>query len=128
MARKDTLLYNVLPAGTSLSASFFSPATVIRYGDNVSYSLAVFTTNSIGTFSVQVSDDYAVSPDNSSIINPGTWITLTLSGIPSVASANDQIGIALNQVPYFAIRLAYTSTTAGTGTVTAYITDKQVGG
>jgi hypothetical protein len=128
MSRKDTLLYNVLPAGTSLSASFKSPATVIRYTDNVSYQIAVTTTDSAGTFSVQVSDDYAVSPDNSSITNAGTWDTLTLSGVPTVSSASDIITISLNQLPFFAIRLVYTSTTAGTGTCQAYITSKQLGG
>lgn len=127
MARKDTLLYNILPSLTSLVASFDSPATVIRYGDNVSYQINVTTTNSVGFFDVQVSDDYAVGPDNT-ITNPGTWNTLTLSGIPTVSGANDIISISLNQLPYFAIRLAYTSSVAGTGTTTAYITSKQVGG
>ena len=127
MARKDTLLFKVLPAGTSLSASFTGPATTIRYGDNVSYQIDVFTTNSIGTFSVQVSNDYSVGPDNT-VVNPGTWNTLTLSGTPTVAGANDIISISLNQLPYFAIRLAYTSSVAGTGTCFAYITSKQIGG
>lgn len=126
MARKDTLLHELL-VDQSLSSSFNSPATVIRYGDNISYQIDITTTNSIGTFSVQVSNDYAVGPDNT-ITNAGTWNTLTLSGTPTVDATNDIISISLNQVPYFAIRLAYTSSTAGTGTCNAWITSKQVGG
>lgn len=126
MSRKNTLNYPVLTA-QSLAASFTSPATFIRNTDNVSYQINVTTSNSVGSFSVQVSDDYSVGPDNT-VVNPGTWITLTLSGTPTVASANDLIGISLNQLPYDSIRLAYTSTTAGTGTANAIITSKQIGG
>jgi len=126
MARKDTLLFQVLH-GQSLATSFVSPPTVIRFTDNVSYQITVTTSSSVGTFSVQVSDDYAVGlgPE---VANPGTWNTLTLSGIPTVAGANDIISISLNQLPYLAIRLVYTSSVAGSGTCTAYITSKQLGG
>lgn len=126
LSRKNTLKFTVLSA-QSLAASFNSAATFIRNTDNVSYQINVTTSNSTGTFSVQVSDDYAVGPDGD-ITNAGTWVTLTLSGTPTVAAANDTIGISLNQLPYDAIRLVYTAGTAGTGTCSAIITTKQLGG
>ncbi len=125
MARKESLLYNILPAGTSLSASFNSAATVIRFSDNISYQINTLTSDSIGYFEVQVSNDYSVGPDNT-VVNAGTWDTLTLSAVPIVAAANDVIGISLNQVPYLAIRLKYNATTPGTGTCEAFITSKNL--
>lgn len=129
MSRKNTLITK-LAAGTSLSSSFKSAATVVRYLDNCSYQLNVFTTNSVGTFQVEVSNDYYVNEGNdSAVINPGTWVPLTLAGgTPFVAAANDSIVINLNQLPFYACRMSYTSSTAGTGTVDIYITDKQIGG
>ncbi len=126
MARKNTLKYQLL-TGQSLATSFISPVTFIRNTDNVSYQIDVFTSDSTGTFSVQVSDDYSLNEANV-VVNPGTWVTLTLSGVPTVSAANDVIGISLNQLPYDAIRLAYTETTPGTGTCNAIITSKQIGG
>ena len=127
MARKNTLNYNLYPTPQSMAATFTSPATFIRNTDNVSYQIDITTTNSTGTFSVQVSNDYALGPDNT-VTNPGTWLTLTLSGTPIAAGANDIIGISLNQLPYDSIRFVYTSIVAGTGALTAILTSKQVGG
>lgn len=126
MSRKNTLKYLVL-TGQSLAASFISPATFIRNTDNVSYQIDATTSSSSGIFSIQVSDDYSVGPDGA-ITNPGRWITLTLSGTPTLIGTSDDIGISLNQLPYDAIRLVYTSTVAGTGTVDVILTSKQIGG
>lgn len=126
MSRKNTLNYKLL-TNQSLASSFTSPATFVRNTDNISYQIDVTTSDSVGTFTVQVSDNYAVGPD-AIVTNPGTWLNLTLSGVPTVAAANDVIGISLNQLPYDAIRLVYTAGTAGTGTCSAIITSKQIGG
>lgn len=133
MARKHSLVTQLVNPATStttfsLASSFNSPATVVRFLDNCSYQINTFTTDSIGTFQVQVSDDYYVNEANDSVVmNPGTWTTLQLSGGPSVGGVNDSIVIDLRQLPFYAVRLAYTSTTAGTGTAQIYITDKSVG-
>ncbi len=124
MSRKDTLLFQLLNAH-SLAASFISPPTVVRYGDNVSYQIQITTSSSTGTFAVEVSDDYELGPGNA-VVNPGHWNPLTLSGSPTVSAADDIISISLHQLPYFGIRLRYTAGTAGVGTATAYITSKQV--
>ena len=126
MARKNTLKYQLL-TDQSLSGNFISPVTFIRNTDNVSYQINIDTIDSIGSFFVEVSDDYAVNEANS-VTNPGQWVRLTLSGDPFVNAADDIIGISLNQLPYDAIRLVYESSTPGTGTCSAIITSKQIGG
>lgn len=141
MSRKSTLVTQLGPNGYvplaqsasappfSLSTSFTTSPTGIRYLDNCSYQINVTTSNSSGTFQVQASNDYYVNEGNADVVmNPGTWIPLTLAGgTPFVAAANDQIIINLNQLPFYAIRLAYTSTVAGTGTATIFIASKVVG-
>lgn len=126
MARKNVLNYEVL-VNQSLSTSFTSPPTLIKFLDSCSYQINVTTTDSIGTFAVQVSNDYEVQEVTNIVINPGNWTSLTLSGTPSVAAANDTIVIDMQLMPYYAMRLAYTSGTAGTGICSIYTNDKMLG-
>lgn len=136
MAKKDTLittLVNPLTNTTtfSLATSFNTPATVVRFLDNCSYQMNVVTTDSVGSFAVQMSNDYYVNPASGVIENQGNWIPLTLTSamgaIPTVAATSTNISINLNQLPFYAVRLAYTSTTAGTGTAQIFIADKVIG-
>lgn len=127
MARKNVLPYK-LATLQSLSSNFTTPPTNITYTDNISYQINVTTTNSTGTFAVEVSDDYQRDATTNALINPGHWVALSLSGTPTVAGANDTIDIALQQVPYGAIRLSYSSIVAGTGTCDIYFLSKQIGG
>lgn len=125
--RKNTVVYPVI-TNQSMSASFNSSPTIIRYLDNVSYQINVTTTDSTGTFNIQVSNDYQFDEVANRVVSIGNWDNLTLSGTPSAAGANDIINISLNQLPFYAIRLSYTAATAGTGTCSAYLSAKQVGG
>jgi hypothetical protein len=129
MSRKNTLVYPVL-TNQSLSASFISPVTFVQYMDNCSYQINITTTNSMGSFAVQCSNDYAINDGAGNVVtNVGNWFALTLAGgTPSANAANDTIGINLNQLPFKAMRLVYTSTTAGTGTCSVYVVDKMIGG
>lgn len=129
MARKNTLV-TPLVLNQSLAATFHSNPTVVRNLDNCSYQINITTTDSQGTFAVEVSNDYYVNEGNDNVVqNAGTWVPLTLAGgTPSVAAANDTIVINLNQLPFYAVRLTYNSTVAGTGHCSIYITDKQIGG
>lgn len=129
MSRKNTLVHTLI-TNKSLSADFVSPPTVVRFLDNCSYQIVVTTTDSIGTFAVQASNDYYVNEGNDNVIqNTGTWNDLTLAGgTPFTNGINDTIMINLNQLPFYAIRLIYRSTTAGTGTCSIYVTDKMIGG
>lgn len=125
--RKDFNIYTLV-SNQSLSSSFTTAPTITTTTDNVSYQINVNTTDSIGTFTVQASDDYLAAPGGS-VLNAGEWVNLTLGGgVPFANAANDVISISLNQVPFVALRLVYTSTTAGTGTCSITVVSKQLGG
>lgn len=129
MARKNILRHQLV-ASQSLASSFNSTPTVIAYLDNCSYQINITTTNSTGTFGVQGSVDYQEATPNQ-LGNAGHWIDLPLGGsaaAPVAAAANDSILINLNQVPFNALRITYTSTIAGTGTAELWLLDKQIGG
>lgn len=113
--RKNVLTPISIASSQSLAASFNSTPTMVPYLDNCAYQINVTTSNSTGTFSVQGSLDYIQATGLVQGV-AGHWIDLSLGGgTPTVAAANDSILINLNQVPFNALRLAYTSTIAGTG-------------
>lgn len=128
MARKNVLSPYKILSNQSLVADFQSPPTIIPYADNCAYQINITTIDSIGTFSVQGSLDYQVDT-NGNVTNSGHWVTLSLAGgTPFANAANDNIIINLNQLPFNAIRLAYTAGTPGTGTCDAYVMTRQIGG
>ncbi len=130
MSAKNSNFYQ-LESAKSLAASFTSTPTVIKNTDNISYRIAITTSNSIGTFTVQVSNDYTPgAPPESAIA--GTWADLNLGGtvasVPFANAANDEIAIDLNQLSFAAIRIKYTSATPGTGTCNIFVGSKRLGG
>lgn len=128
MARK-LILREEISAAQSLAANFTSVPTMIPYMDNCSYQINITTTNSTGTFAVQASDDY-IQQTQDVKGNPGNWVTLPLGGAtaaPVAAAANDTILIDLNELPFNAVRLVYTSTIAGTGTADIWLFNKSLG-
>lgn len=128
MSRKNILKpFKIAPA-QSLATSFNTAATIVAYADNISYQVNVATSDSSGTFSIQVSDDYTIDEVTNTITNTGNWITLPLSGSPTAAGVNDSILIDVNQLPHNAIRMSYTPSVAGTGTCDVYIMHRQQGG
>jgi len=127
MARKDVVIYQ-LESARSLGATFNTNPTLIRYLDNISYQINATTSDAVGVFSVQVSLDYKIDELTNVVVNPGNWIDLTLAGgVPTLASANDNIIINLNQLPFNAVRLRYVRS-SGTGTASIYIMARQLGG
>lgn len=131
MARKNVLIHELRVNGStniSLAADFISEPTVITYMDNISFQINIDTSNSVGTFTIQGSDDYDVSNPGTGVVNPGNWVDLPLSGSPNANAADDSILIDMSQVPFVALRLVYDSSVAGTGTANAYIVSKQIGG
>lgn len=127
MSRKNVLSPQRLTAAQSLSASFNSTATLIPFMDNCAYQINATTSDAVGTFAVQGSVDYVPATANSPG-NTGNWVDLSLGGgTPTLASANDSLIINLMQVPFNALRLAYTRT-SGTGTAELWVMSKQVGG
>lgn len=129
LSAKNTLVYNLTPTPQSLAVSFVTPPTVVRFLDNCSYQINLTTTDSVGSFQVQASNDYYVNEGNDNVVqNPGNWVKLTLAGgTPFVNAANDNIIIDLNQIPFYALRISYTPTVPGTGTCTIFVTDKRLG-
>ncbi len=128
MARKNVVVYKVANA-QSMAANFTTSPTLIKYLDNMAYQINISTTDSVGTFAVEASLDYAVDEVGNTVTNLGNWVPLNLAGgVPFAAAANDTILIDLNQLPFNAIRLSYTSGTAGTGHCDIYIMARQLGG
>lgn len=130
MARKDIVIKKIASAESLAATVTFAP-TLIKWLDNVSYQINITTTNSVGSFSVQASLDYepagSVDPMSTSP-NTGNWVDLNLTDTPIANGANSSILIDLNQLPYKAIRLKYTSSVAGTGVCDVYVMARQIGG
>lgn len=126
MSRKNVLQPTIITQAQSLASNFTTPPTIISQGDNVGYVINATAAGSSGTFAVQVSMDYAVKPQDPSA-NTGTWSDLVLSGSPTLSGSDDIINISLNQPPFKAVRLAYTSSVAGAGTATITVSYKSVG-
>lgn len=126
MSRKNVLEPVEIAIAQSLATSFSTTPTIISQGDNVGYQIDVTTSDSIGTFAVEVSMDYQPSGPYGPA-KAGNWSALQLSGSPTVNSANDTINISLNQPPFKAVRLTYTAGTAGTGHADIFVSYKSVG-
>ena len=130
MARKNVLRYP-LAQSQSLAAAFISPATYVKYLDNVSYQINLTTSDSTGAFAIQASNDYDIDETTGLGKNAGTWVTLPLgggTGTPVAAGANDSILVDLNQLPFTAVRVIYTPTIAGTGTCDIWLVARTLGG
>lgn len=129
---------NILPSfnsivNASMASNITSPVTEIRYLDDIGVQFN-FSGAPVGTFSVQVSADYAVDPFGHTVLNPGNWISITLtywngtafvSGTSIPTSVGSPIYIDLQQLSAPYIRLIYTAA-SGSGTLNAYITAKEV--
>lgn len=126
MGRKNVLEPVLIASSQSLGASFNSAATLIDFLDNCAYQINVTTSDAVGTFDVQGSLDYFPGNANQAAVT-GNWVSLGVSPTPTLASASDVIMINLNQLPFRAIRVAYTRS-SGTGTCNIYIMSKQIGG
>lgn len=127
MSRKNTLEFPIVTAG-SIASSFVTPATTVTTLDNCSVQINVHTTDSTGSFTVETSNDYNDNLVTNTITAAGTWATLPIGGTPVAAAANDSIFIDINQIPFKAIRVRYTSTVAGTGTCDIKLVCRQIGG
>lgn len=124
--RKNIVQYQVAN-DKPMSSSFTSDPTVIKYLDNCSYQINITTSDSTGTFVVQASNDYAGSDPVVAAANAGNWVDIPLEGgTPYAAAANDSILIDLNQLPFNAVRVKYTSSVAGTGTCDIVLMAKQL--
>ncbi len=102
----------------NMAFNITSNVTIINNLSMMSYSYSWTGSSPVGTVSVQVSDDYLLGANGTSVLNAGTWNTLPLSSGNTVAvSGNTGNGaIDILQTGFYAIRTVYTAT-SGTGTL-----------
>lgn len=123
MSRRPVIvpsLNSPLVNAKSTAASFSSPATIINQIPGISYDIS-WTGTTTGTFSVQVSNSFALGSDGK-VINAGNWYTLPTSAfmdtLPTAAGAPGTGFIdVIKPTQAYAIRLTFTRS-AGTGTMT----------
>lgn len=120
--RNSLLKYQTISSG-DMSGNLTSAVTQIEYLDNIGIQLN-FTGTPTGTFSVQVSIDYA-QDSLGNVTNIGNWIAVTLSAAATASGSANQIYIDLNELSAPWIRCIYTRT-SGSGTLNAFICGKML--
>lgn len=113
--RKNVILPYKFIDANALNGSFVSKEINVQYLDNIGLQLAVVTNANTGLFTIEAS------------IDGDTWDTIKLSPvIPALAGANTTITVNLNQLPFNLIRVVFTAGVGTNGTVTGYITAKEL--
>ena len=113
--------YQVITDG-DMSGNITSEVTVITNISMVSYAVSWSGSSPVGTFSVEVSNDYEKNAAGG-VANAGTWTALTLSASPSVSGNTGNGFIDLGRISAYAVRLKYTRT-SGSGTLQATVAGK----
>lgn len=126
MSTRTTLRPQAVIVNGNMSGNIVSAVTILQSITRVSYAYTWVGVGCIGTFTVEVSNDYALGADGRTVINPGTWIQIPLivggSSVTSIAISgapgNGQVAVV--DPAAYAIRTVYTFA-AGTGTLQATI-------
>lgn len=121
MAQHNILVPYVVLNGTSMASTITSNPTNIIGLESVGYSVA-WTGTPTGTFSVQISNDYAQT-STGSVYNAGTWTTLTLSGTPAASGSASNGYLDVYGCSAAWMRLVYTAS-SGSGNLTAVVAGK----
>lgn len=131
-SRKNQLTRFLVVNNESMASNIVSSVSDIQILDNIGFHL-LFTGAPTGNFQIEVSVDYA-EDTLKNVTNPGEWVPVVLEywngaaitqDVSIPASVGSPIYIDLNFVSAPYIRCSYTAT-AGTGTLNAYITAKQI--
>lgn len=96
-------------------ASTTSSTTTVGYLDNVGVLLSWTGTSPVGAITFDVSNDNS------------NWVSLDFGSVIAISGNTGSHVISINQLPFIYIRAKYTKT-SGTGTLTASLNAKQVGG
>jgi hypothetical protein len=130
---KDNLLkFHSIEDGNMSAATITSPVTSLAYLDDIGVQFN-WSGSPVGTFSVEVSIDYAQDL-NANVTNSGHWTPLlfsywdgasfvTSATIPTSVGSPIYLDLALMSAPW--IRLKYTKGSS-TGTLQAWITAKRL--
>lgn len=125
MARKDGLVGFLMfgASGADMSQALVtSSITGINWMDNAGILLSWTGTSPVGAFTIEVSNDYNLSTQNA-----GIWVALDFGSTIAISGNTGTHILSMNQLPYTYMRAKYTKT-SGTGTLTAVLSTKQVGG
>ena len=114
MSVKRTFEHLTLFVDESMGATTTSASSNILHLDRVSYNLSWVTSDAVGTFSIEGSND------------DSTWVTITLDTDITAASANDSALIDVETAAKY-VRLKYTRS-SGTGTLQAKLVGKSISG
>lgn len=110
-----------LASAQSLASDFESSAIDVKTVDNVCFLIETSSvSDNTGTFAVQVK----IKKDDN---NESGWATLSLDTTPTLANADDQFFINVNQITPCQIRIKFTAA-GGTpdGTCDIWVSGKQV--
>ncbi len=124
--RKNNLPPFRVLASVSMVGTVTSSVTNLSQLDNIGIQLN-FTGTPNGAFAVQVSNDYNESNQGGAVVvlNPGSWVNMTLTPSPVAAGVADNIYIDIVPTSAQWIRTQYTNST-GIGTLSYYISGKML--
>lgn len=126
MARKNTTTHPLIREG-SLAAMITSEEITVTTLDQASIRINWTSTDAVGEFKLQARQ----KTKQDEILESSPWFDVDFGSTISIdmtqPTPDTEHQLILTQLPFDQIRLVYTST-AGTGTVDARITAKQVGG
>ena len=125
MSSAKRTLFKQLYSQTGVTTSFTTPVTDTTGADNLSYEIIYngATGPFSGTFSIQGCDQGTILPNGTT--QNMTFSTLTLSGVPGITTTSDAHLVALNQIPFRFIRLAYNPNGGGAANITVNVYGKE---
>jgi hypothetical protein len=122
MARKNVVKQSYLVKNQSLGASFSSEPFETTFADNIDIFTNWSGSGVTGTLKVQVTNDDVHNQN----ITP-VWNDLNISPPISINTNTGEDVISIRNVPGIFLRIQY-NRTAGTGTFSASVTVRQLGG
>lgn len=124
--RKNNLPPFRVLSSVSMSGTVTSSVTNLSQLDNIGVQFN-FTGSPVGTFNVQVSNDYNESNQGGAVVvlNPGSWINMSLTPSPAATGTADNIYIDIVPTSAQWIRTVYTGS-SGTGVLSYYISGKML--
>ena len=124
MGRKNVVRSYKMFDAVTISTDQSSTATNVLNLDNASIQVIWSGGGTpVGTITVEATN---IDPDLPSFDSTTDYVTLTLSGTIAVSGNSGNHSIILEEMPFYAIRLIYTST-SGTATMSAYLSSKTIG-
>ena len=124
MGRKNVVRSYKMFDAVTISTDQSSTATNVLNLDNASIQVIWSGGGTpVGTITIEATN---IDPDLPSFDSTTDYVTLTLSGTIAVSGNSGNHSIILEEMPFYAIRLIYTST-SGTATMSAYLSSKTIG-